>query len=73
MGGLDELYNNLDSIVNHGRISFEDYAYDFLYEQLCASDIDAWIMSYIDYEKFARDFRIMGHFIEASNLYEVEC
>ena len=72
MGGLDELYNNLENIENHGRISFDDYAYDFLYEQLCAADIDSWIMNYIDYEKFARDLRIEGQFVEGGNLYEVE-
>lgn len=71
LGDLDDVYSNLENIENHGRISFEDYAYDFLYEQLCASDIDAWIMSYIDYEKFARDFRIMGQFVEGANLYEI--
>ena len=71
MGGLDELYNNLDSIVNHGCISFEDYAYDFLYEQLESCGVDSWILNYIDYEKFARDFRIMGQFVEGCNLYEI--
>lgn len=72
MGGLDELYSNLDSIVNHGRRSFENYAYDFLYEQLEAADVDSWIFNYIDYDRYARDLRIEGHFIECGNLYEVE-
>lgn len=46
MGGLDEVYNSLDSIINHGCISFEDYAHDFLYEQLEARDVDLWIFDY---------------------------
>lgn len=71
MGGLDELYNNLDSIENCGRSSFEDYAYDFLHEQLEARDVDLWIFNYIDYEKYAKDLRIEGHFVEGYNLYEI--
>ena len=72
MGGLDELYSNLDNIINHGRSSFETYAYDLLYEQLEAAGVDSWIFNYIDYEKFAKDLLIEGHFIECGNLYEVE-
>lgn len=72
MGGLFEVYNNLDSIVNHGCISMEDYAYNLLYEQLESCGIESWILNYIDYEKFASDLRIEGQFIECGNLYEVE-
>lgn len=71
MGGLDELYNNLEDVTNHGCISFEDYAYDFLHEQLEARDVDLWIFNYIDYEKYAKDLRIEGHFVEGYNLYEI--
>lgn len=72
MGGLDELYNNLDSIVNHGCISLEDYVSEYLYDYLLSCSIESWILNYIDYDKYVRDVRIMGHFIECSNLYEVE-
>lgn len=72
MGGLDELYNNLDSIVNHGCISLEDYAYEYLEEYLSNIDVDSWLLNYIDYDKFASDIRIERHFIECGNLYEVE-
>ena len=71
MGGLDELYNNLEDVTNHGCISFEDYACDFLYEQLESRDVDLWIFNYIDYEKYAKDLRIEGHFVEGYNLYEI--
>ncbi len=71
MGGLDELYNNLDSIVNHGCTSFETYAYDLLFEQLESAGVDSWIFNYMDYDKYARDLLVTGHFIESGNLYEV--
>lgn len=71
MGGLDELYNNLENVTNHNRTSFESYAYDFLYEQLESAGVDSWIFNYIDYEKYARDLRIEGHFVEGYNLYEI--
>lgn len=71
MGGLDELYSNLDNIINHGRSSFETYAYDFLYEQLESCGVDSWILNYIDYEKYAKDLLIEGYFVEGYNLYEI--
>lgn len=71
MGGLDELYNNLDSIVNHGCISLEDYAYEYLEEYLSGIDVVPWLLSYIDYDKFANDLCIEGHFIECGALYEI--
>lgn len=71
MGGLDELYNNLGDVINCGRSSFEDYAYDFLHEQLESAGVDSWIFNYIDYEKYAKDLRIEGHFVEGYNLYEI--
>lgn len=71
MGGLDELYNNLDSIVNYGCISLEDYAYDLLHELLESCGVDSWILGYIDYDKYASDLLIEGHFIEGDNLYEI--
>lgn len=71
MGGLDELYNNLDSIVNHGCISLEDYAYEYLEEYLSGIDVVPWLLSYIDYDKFANDLCIEGHFVECGALYEI--
>lgn len=71
LGGLDNIYCNLDNIKNHGRRSFENYAYDFLYEKLEAADVDSWIFNYIDYEKYARDLLKNGNFVEGCNLYEI--
>lgn len=71
MGGLDELYNNLEDVINHGCISLEDYAYEYLEECLSARGIESWILNYIDYEKYARDLRIEGHFVECGGLYEI--
>lgn len=71
MGGLDELYNNLDSIINHGCISLDEYIYDFLEEQFDSSGIDMRLLNYIDYDKYASDLRIEGHFVEGYNLYEI--
>lgn len=71
LGNLDDVYSNLDNIINHGRRSFENYAYDFLYERLEAADVDLWIFNYIDYEKYARDLLIEGQFVEGCNLYEI--
>ena len=71
MGGLDELYNNLDSIVNHGCISLEDCAYEYLEEYLSAIDVDSWLLNYIDYDKFASDICIERQFVEGCNLYEI--
>ncbi len=71
MGGLDELYNNLEDVINHGCISFEDYAYHSLNEQLASLGVDSWIMNYIDYDKYTNDLRIDGFFVEGWNLYEI--
>lgn len=71
MGGLDELYNNLEDVISHGCISLEDYAYEYLEECLSARGIESWILNYIDYEKYARDLRIEGHFVECGGLYEI--
>lgn len=71
MGGLDELYNNLEDVINHGCISLEDYAYEYLEELLESRGIESWILNYIDYEKYARDLRIEGHFVECGALYEI--
>lgn len=71
MGGLDELYCKLDSIVNHGHISFDEYIYDFLEEQFDSSGIDMRLLSCIDYDMYVRYLRTEENFIEASNLYQL--
>lgn len=71
MGGLDELYNNLEDVINHGCISFEDYAYQSLVDYLASSGVESWVMNYIDCEKYTRDLCLDGFFVEGSNLYEI--
>lgn len=72
-GGLEELYENVDSIYHYPDCEdMTDLAEYFLEETGALQSVPSELRNYIDYEAYGRDLAISGTFVETNHgIYEL--